>query len=177
MNMRLELKKIWRRAGSLVLVGGLLFFIYSCKGEITTGPTQPKVQTEKKTTATTTVEEEVEKEKKLGWSYNPSGKRDPFQLPELIGEERRSEGELVQYNLDQMWIDGIIVGGMRGDIAHIVLPNGNDYFVKVGDELGINHGRVKEIKSDGIIIEEQYLDPANPQQIRIVEKFLKMETY
>jgi len=176
MNMRLELKKIWRWAGSLILLGWVLFFVYSCKGEITTGPTQPTAKVEK-TTAPTAVEEEGEKEKKVGWSYNPSGKRDPFQMPELISEGKRSEGELVQYNLDQMWIDGIIVGGMRGDIAHIVLPNGNDYFVKVGDELGINHGRVKEIKPDGIVIEEQYLDPANPQQIRIVEKFLKMETY
>jgi hypothetical protein len=45
----------------------------------------------------------------------------------------------------------------------------------VGDEIGVNRGRVKQILPDGIVVEEQYLDPADPQKIRIVEKFLKME--
>ncbi len=117
--------------------------------------------------------EEEGKETKLVWSYDPTDKRDPFKLPAARGPEPYP---LRKYPLEQMWIDGIVLGGGANNVAHIILPDNSDWFVKVGDIIGINSGGVKEIKSDGILVEEQYLDPVDLSKIRIVEKFLRMET-
>ena len=151
---------------SLIWFGG-------CKGaQLASGPEAAKVTEKKPAPPPAEAEEENPKEKKLGWSYDPTGKRDPFQLVMVLNPGEATP--LTTTPLEQMWIDGIIVGGGR-DVAHVVLPDNTDWFVKVGDELGVNRGRVKQILPDGIVVEEQYLDPADPQKIRIVEKFLKME--
>jgi len=161
--------KLWAGAG--ICLG--LVWLAGCKGgQIASGPETAKAP-EPKPAAVAQPEAEAEGAgKKLGWSYDPTGKRDPFKTYEVQGSE--TVNPLITYNLDQMYIDGIIVGGGR-DVAHVVLPDGSDWFVKVGDEMGVNRGRVKQILSEGIVIEEQYLDPVDPQKIRIVEKFLKME--
>ena len=57
----------------------------------------------------------------------------------------------------------------------LLCRDNSDWFVKVNDELGVNHGHVKQILTDGIVVEERLLDPVDNSKIRIVEKFLKME--
>jgi len=162
--------KLWAGAG--ICLG--LVWLAGCKGaQIASGPETAKPPETKPAPAAAQPEEETAgKEKKLGWSYDPTGKRDPFKTYEVQPSE--TVNPLITYNLDQMYIDGIIVGAGR-DVAHVLIPDGSDWFVKVGDEMGVNRGRVKQILPDGIVIEEQYLDPVDPQKIRVVEKFLKME--
>jgi len=149
-----------------------LLWLAGCKGGKIESGTQPAKPEKPPAAAAAAGEEGAGEGKKLAWSYDPTGKRDPFARP-----DRLPEGEakgILQYNLDQMYIDGIFVGAGR-DIAHIILPDATDWFIKVGDEIGLNRGRVKQILADGIVVEEQYLDPVDPQKIRIVEKVLKME--
>ena len=150
----------------------ILILLSSCKGvQITTEPTtQPKPEL-----APPPTEEEMEgKETQLAWTYDPTGKKDPFKIPMI--ERPPPPFCTFGYYLDQMWIDAIIIGGGGNNIAHLLLPNQKDCFVKVGDIVGVNKGVVKEIKPDGIVVEEQFLDIRDPTKIRIVEKFLKMET-
>lgn len=157
----------------LIITGILIGFFLSLSscgsGQITTGPTS----TEKKSEELPPAEEEEEKEAKPSWSYNPENKKDPFKRPQV---GMPTEECIKSVYLDQLWIDGIIVGQGNKNVAHILCPNGDGYFIKVGDVLGVNKGVVKEIRTDGIIVEEQFVDPIDKNKIRIVDKFLKMET-
>ena len=166
-SKRIKIRWFFKIAGIFII----MFILIDCKGgQITTAPAGKK----KEEVAPPPSEEELEgKETKLVWSYDPTGKRDPFRVPSRQGP---GPNPLTAYNLDQMWIDGIIIGGGGKNIAHIILPDREGYFVKVGDILGINSGVVKEILPDGIVVEEQFLDPVDQNKIRIVEKFLRMET-
>jgi type IV pilus assembly protein PilP len=173
-----KMKNKLARFGKLitgVLFCAVLFCLAGCKGgQVATEaapaakPAEKKAVANADTQAGATVEE-----KKVAWSYDPTGKRDPFLPPKEMSKDNVLN-PLLSYNLDQMWIDGIFVGAGR-DVAHILLPDNSDWFVKVGDEIGVNRGRVKRIEPDGVVVEEQYLDPVDPQKIRIVEKFLRME--
>jgi Tfp pilus assembly protein PilP len=152
----------------------MLLWLGGCKNaQIASGPETAKPPEKKTPTPTETQEGGTVQEKKVTWSYDPTGKRDPF-LPAVGIEVGPVVPPLQQYNLDQMWIDGIFIGAGR-DVAHVFLPDNSDWFIKVGDEIGVNRGRVKRVESEGIVVEEQYLDPVDPQKIRIVEKFLRME--
>lgn len=157
----------------LIITGILIGFFLSLSscgsGQITTGPTS----TEKKSEELPPAEEEEEKEANPSWSYNPENKKDPFKRPQV---GMPTEECIKSVYLDQLWIDGIIVGQGNKNVAHILCPNGDGYFIKVGDVLGVNKGVVKEIRTDGIIVEEQFVDPIDKNKIRIVDKFLKMET-
>ncbi len=166
--MRVQKIKI----AGLVSAAGLilaLFFLAACGGgQISTTPTTQK----KETVAPPPSEEELEgKESKLAWSYDPTGKKDPFKVP-LPMEPPNPK---TRYYLEQLWIDGIIVGPDGKNIAHIITPGNQEFFISIGDTLGANKGIVKEIKAGGIVVEEQFLDPRDSSKIRIVDKFLKME--
>lgn len=156
----------------------LVFMLFACRGGPAPQPSQaqkaPKTTRAKKPTAKEK-EQALEEKKELGWVYDPTGKRDPFQPPREVTAKLKVVNPLLKYDLEQMWIDGIILGEGR-DIAHIILPDGSDHFVRVGTILGINRGIVKQILPDGIVVEERYIDPKNPEEIRIVEKILRMET-
>lgn len=118
---------------------------------------------------------EKDVEKVAEYSYDPTGKRDPFIVP--VPPEPDCTPKTC-YDLEQMRIDCIIWGsGM--EVAHVLLPSGKDVIVKKGDELGINHGRVKFIGDingqNTIVVEEIYVDPLKPADIHIIEKHLVME--
>ena len=114
-----------------------------------------------------------EPEKSKVWTYDPTGKRDIFEIPPPR-QNPCDKDPGTCYDLRQLWVDAIIYGsGM--DMAHVILPGNKDMMVKVGDELGLNHGRVKQIRANQIVIEEIYVDPARPSDIHIIEKVLQMK--
>ena len=172
--MKKVLKGILGIVVVVVLIG--IGFI-NCGGGEPTGRPTVSIAKKKKAPKPSVAEKEeaLGEEKAVGWSYDPTGKRNPFQPPRELKMAVGEINPLFKYDLEQMWIDGIVVGGGR-DVAHIILPDGSDYFIKVGDEIGINHGRVKQILPDGIVVEETYLDPKDPSKIRVVEKVLRMVT-
>ena len=171
MNNKLALfVKLMAGAGVCVL----LLWLGGCNAQVASGPETAKPPEKKPAVAAQTQEGATVQGKKVTWSYDPTGKRDPFMPAKDLDTGLGVIPKIQQYNLDQMWIDGIFVGAGR-DVAHILLPDNSDWFVKVGDEIGVNRGRVKRIEPEGIVVEEQYLDPVDPQKIRIVEKYLRME--
>ncbi|OGP61373.1 MAG: hypothetical protein A2V67_02120 [Deltaproteobacteria bacterium RBG_13_61_14] len=114
----------------------------------------------------------LEPSKATVWSYNPTGKRDIFEIPKPR-EDECQKNPLTCYDLRQLWVDAILFGsGM--DVAHVIMPNGKDAMLRVGDEVGLNHGRVKQIREKEIVIEEIYVDPAT-RDIHIIEKTMRMK--
>jgi len=123
------------------------------------------------------------------WSYDPTGKRDIFEVP-LPPTPPCQSNPGTCYDLGQLWVDAVIIGsGM--DVAHVILPGNKDLNVRVGDELGLNHGRVKQIRqketieklpggterkmrTPEVVIEEIYVDPST-QDIHMIEKLLTMK--
>jgi len=172
-----EKRLFWKRLVGIGILFVFLGLIFSCGGGPTPQPPQPKSAQGKPTKKPTAKEKEeaLEEKKELGWVYDPTGKQNPFQPPREITSRIVTTNPLLKYDLEQMWIDGIILGQGK-DIAHIILPDGSDHFVSVGAVLGINQGIVKQILPDGIVVEERYIDPRNPEEIRIVEKVLRMES-
>ena len=130
-----------------------------------------------------------EEAKATVWSYDPTGKRDIFEVPPPPPQPCQSNPGTC-YDLGQLWIDAVIIGsGM--DVAHVILPGGKELSVRVGDELGLNHGRVKQIRqketidqlpggterktrTPEVVIEEIYVDPST-QNIHVIEKILQMK--
>ncbi len=103
------------------------------------------------------------------WSYNPAGKRNPFEDLCKTG----CCGKKPVYGLSQMLLDGIIKG-QDHDVAHIRLPDKRDLYVKTGDEIGPNKGRVKQITENEVVVEEIYVDPADPSEIHVIEKIIEL---
>ncbi len=168
--------KILMRAIFGCWIAIFLISIVGCgEDEFTQAPSQPVQAAAKKTLEEKESDADAAGQKakvtKQIWTYDPTGKRDPF---EVLYQEIDGEQDLAtRYDLDQMWLDGIVWGAGK-DVAHIVLPSKEAIFITVGDELGINHGRVKQIRGNQVVVEEIYVDPANPSEIHIIEKILEM---
>jgi len=155
-----EKRLFWKRLVGIGILFVFLGLIFSCGGGPTPQPPQPKSAQGKPAKKPTAKEKEeaLEEKKELGWVYDPTGKQNPFQPPREITSRIVTTNPLLKYE------------------AHIILPDGSDHFVSVGAVLGINQGIVKQILPDGIVVEERYIDPRNPEEIRIVEKVLRMES-
>lgn len=95
------------------------------------------------------------------YTYNPSGRRDPF-TPIIIKEEKKAlagaKAPLERYPINEFKLAGVIWGGL-GYHAMLEGPDGKGYFVRVGTKIGPNQGVVKKITQTSMIIEEKYKDP------------------
>jgi Tfp pilus assembly protein PilP len=118
-------------------------------------------------------------ESSAGFSYNPGGRRDPF-APLIRRDEpavkvqtnRRPEalrGPLEQYELRQLRLIAVMV--VRGDPrAMVAAPDGKSYTVKVDDYIGINGGKVKNIQTRAMGVDEQGIRvEKNPDRIVVEE--------
>jgi len=126
---------------------------------------------------TATVAAEVETAGQF--TYNPGGRRDPF-TPLIRRDEpvaaikttRRPEalrGPLEQYELRQLRLIAVMV--VKGDPrAMVAAPDGKSYTVKLDDYIGINGGRVKDIQTRAVGVDEQGVRvEKNPDRIVIEE--------
>lgn len=96
--------------------------------------------------------------------YNPEGKIDPFvplfkeeqvALPTKEKKRRRANlTPLEKVDLSQLRLLGVILAP-SGNRAMVSEVNGKGYVVTVGTYMGIASGRVVEILSDRIIVEEE----------------------
>lgn len=95
------------------------------------------------------------------YTYNPSGRRDPF-TPIIIKEEKKAlagaKAPLERYPINEFKLAGVVWGGL-GYRAMLEGPDGKGYFVRVGTKIGPNQGVVKKITQTSMIIEEKYKDP------------------
>jgi type IV pilus assembly protein PilP len=93
--------------------------------------------------------------------FGPETVRDPFRpfikREEPIRPKGVIESPLLQYELSQLKLVAIIVGGNE-DRAMVEDSEGKGYIIRVGDYIGNRFGRVKQIRRDAVIIEEVYKD-------------------
>lgn len=121
----------------------------------------------------------VEAETDGEFVYNPRGRRDPFTplirrdvpAPSIQVTRRPEElrGPLERYELQQLRLIAVMVvsGAPR---AMVAAPDGRSYTVRIDDYVGINGGRVKDIQTRVMAIDDQGLRvERNPDRIVVEE--------
>jgi type IV pilus assembly protein PilP len=136
-------------------------------------PSSPPTKTkspavEKKKEGTAQVAEKKEPEKKepdkeeAVYSYNPTGKPDPFKPFIQLTPVKKGSGSfpltpLQKFDISQLKLVAII-STPEGNIALVEDATGKGYFLKKGTLVGKNDGKVTKIFKDRVIIEEVYQD-------------------
>jgi len=102
------------------------------------------------------------------YKYNPAGKPDPFKPfieQELAAKQRPEKAKpLSIFPLQRAGIDEFKLVGISGDEkvrkAIVQDAKGKIYPLFIGTYIGLNNGRVAEILSDSVIVEEKFKAPA-----------------
>lgn len=107
------------------------------------------------------------------WSYSPVGKRDPFRsyLDDLAeateGQSPARETQPTEeFDLGQYRLTALVTGTSQPK-AMVEDPKGVGHTLRIGSHLGKNGGRVTRISGQGIIVVEEYKDPATGKRIRV----------
>ncbi|MHB8845896.1 MAG: pilus assembly protein PilP [Nitrospirota bacterium] len=131
------------------------------KTPVTASTPVPAQQPKTALTSTVTATAPVAASAAESYTYNPSGRRDPF-TPIIIKEEKKAlagaKAPLERYPINEFKLAGIVWGGL-GYRAMLEGPDGKGYFVRVGTKIGPNQGVVKKITQTSMIVEEKYKDP------------------
>jgi type IV pilus assembly protein PilP len=144
----------------------LLFFIAGCgEGPIPSSiPQKGKslLLEKKKAEQVKNLEKEsLEKKGEIEYSYDPTGKVDPFKPFIQITSQGSSKYSpltpLQKYDISQLKLVAIIITP-GGNTALVEDTTGKGYFLKKGTGIGKNDGRVTKILKDQVIIEETYQD-------------------
>ncbi len=179
-KMRFQKAKKSKALFSFVFIA-LFLFVMGC-GEQTPPPSpavKGKLSTvDKKKVEPAKVDEKKEEEKKeeVEYSYNPSGKADPFkpfiQLT-LVKESQRGVPltPLQKYEISQLKLVAII-SSPEGNIALIEDSSGKGYFLKKGTLIGKNDGKVTRILKDKVIVEEVFEDVMGKKKVNEISLFL-----
>jgi len=152
--------------GWMTFLIAFLFLIGACGGGTPPPSVPPKAKSpvaEKKKEEPTKVAEKKEPEKKgeVEFSYNPSGKPDPFkpfiELAPVRSARTVPLTPLQKYDLSQLKLVAII-STPEGHVALIEDGTKKGYFLKKGTWIGKNDGKVTKILMDRVIVEEVYQD-------------------
>lgn len=152
--------------GWMIFSIALLFLIGACGGGISPSSPPPKAKSpavEKKKEEPTKVAEQKEPEKKgeVEFSYNPTGKPDPFRPFIELAPVRTPRAvpltPLQKYDLSQLKLVAII-STPDGNVALVEDGTKKGYFLKRGTWIGKNDGKVTKILKDRVVVEELYQD-------------------
>ena len=107
-----------------------------------------------------------------GYSYDPTGKRDPFRSfiwdrPDKMAAVAEA-GPLGQFDLSQLEVVGVVwrTGNAR---ALVTDPSGESYIVGQGAAIGKNRGRVVSIDDNMVTVKEIYVDYLGQETTKDVE--------
>ena len=162
--MGLQNVRCHRILGGLVSIAFLLLVV-GCGGGTPTSSVPPKEKAppaEKskapppQVPATPGAEKKQEKE----FTYDPSGKGDPFKPFIQLGRASTARGPLSplqQYDLSQLKLVAII-SAPEGNIALVEDAAGKGFFLRRGADVGKNDGKVTKILKDRVIVEETSQD-------------------
>lgn len=108
------------------------------------------------------------------YSYNPSGRRDPFSV--VLKDSRSEEPNqhlppLQQLSLTELNVIGIVWGGF-GYSAMVQAPDGKGYTVRQGTRVGPNGGAVSSITENAVVVQERFTDVYGNKQVREYVKLL-----
>ncbi|TAJ07776.1 MAG: hypothetical protein EPO61_11630 [Nitrospirae bacterium] len=103
-----------------------------------------------------------------GYSYDPSGRRDPFKPIGL--EKQTKEGNLdlpplQRVGLTEVSLIAIIWGGY-GYSAMVQTPDGKGYTVRQGTKIGPNNGVISAITENSLVVQERFTDVYGNKQVR-----------
>jgi type IV pilus assembly protein PilP len=137
----------------------------------------PSVEKKKVEPAKVVEKKEPEKKEEVEYSYNPTGKPDPFkpfiQLTPLREASRKIPlTPLQKYEISQLKLVAII-STPEGNIAMVEDSTGKGYFLKKGTWIGKNDGKVTKILKDKVIIEEVYQDIFGQVKTNEISLFLQ----
>lgn len=111
----------------------------------------------------------------LNYTYNPFGKRDPFQS--LIFERGQrgpaDQNPLLSYELSKFTLTGII-WGISNPKAIVVDGSGQGHVISRGMIMGVNKGKVVRILKNEVIVAEEIRNPLG--QLIVNEYSLKLKT-
>ena len=156
-----------------------LFLLLGC-GEGTAPVSLPKKASlpaaEANKTATAKSEEKKEPEKEEAYSYNPTGKPDPFKpfLQLTPYREPRSAPltPLQKYETSQLKLVAVLFTP-EGNIGLVEDATGKGYFVKKGTLVGKNDGKVTKILNDRVMVEEVFLDVWGQKKVNEIALLLQ----
>lgn len=144
-----------------------LFLIGGCGGGTPPSSLPPKAKSPvmekgKEDVTKVTEKKEPEKKEETEYSYNPTGKPDPFKpfiqlTPVREASRNVPMTPLQKYEVSQLKLVAII-SLVEGNIALVEDATGKGYFVKKGTFIGRNDGKVTKILKDKVVIEEVYQD-------------------
>ncbi len=169
----------------LVISIAFLFLVSSCGGGTAPPSVPPKakasIPARKKAAAppqapSKAEKKEVAKKEEPEYSYNPTGKQDPFKpFIQLTPSDKLPKGAfltpLQKYDVSQLKLVAIITIP-DGNVALVEDAQGKGYFLKKGALIGRNDGKVKTILKDKVIIEEVYLDAIGQSKRNEISLFL-----
>jgi Tfp pilus assembly protein PilP len=94
------------------------------------------------------------------YTYNPFGKRDPFEsfLRGKAEERVLSDNPLLNFDLSKFKLVGI-VWGMANPRAIVLDGDGKGHIIRNGTRIGRNRGRVMRILKDRVVVAEEFRDP------------------
>ncbi|MBF0316778.1 MAG: pilus assembly protein PilP [Nitrospirae bacterium] len=120
----------------------------------------------------------------IPYEYKPEGRRDPFMsILELNKKKRQKEkgprdtrilSPLETNNLTNVKLIGIVID-QRDRYASVVMPDGRAFAIKKGTFIGMNGGKVVEIRPDRIIIEEMMVDDLGKNIVKRTSMCLSQE--
>jgi len=167
MSQKIKTKKITEY---VLLVGGLVLLLFvGCENNIVpkqfalvTGKKKPKQVNIVETKAVLDVMPTLPSEQRL-YAYSGNARRDVFKSlltkkkTMRTVKEKRKLTPLEKFDISEFKLVGVLWGeyGKRGVVQ---IADGKVFNVKVGKRIGKNGGRVKEILSDRIVIEEKHYD-------------------
>jgi len=107
-----------------------------------------------------------------GYSYDPTGKRDPFRSfvwdrPDKM-QAIAEAGPLGQFDLSQLEVVAVVwrTGNAR---ALVEDPSGESYIVGEGAAIGKNRGHVVSIDDNTVVVKETYVDYLGQETTKDVE--------
>ncbi|HUL36283.1 MAG TPA: pilus assembly protein PilP [Thermodesulfobacteriota bacterium] len=161
-KQRNNLRRLW-----ITFSVVLLFLVAACGGgtppaSVPSKANAPVAEKKKEDPAKVVAEKnEGEKKGEVEFSYNPSGKPDPFRPFIELTPARVPRAvpltPLQKYDISQLKLVAII-STPEGNVALIEDGTKKGYFLKKGTWIGKNDGKVTKIHKDRVIVEEVYQD-------------------
>jgi Tfp pilus assembly protein PilP len=110
------------------------------------------------------------------FSYDPTGKRDPFRSFEYERPDRRPDdevrGPLEKFELGQLNLVAVV---WRTDNAKALVmdPSGQSYIVGNGTRIGKNEGKVIRIGDNTMVVKETYVDHLGNKTTKDIERRIR----
>jgi Tfp pilus assembly protein PilP len=112
-----------------------------------------------------------------GYSYDPSGRRDPFVSLTARGGEVAPAGArpagVPGLLVNEVTVKGVLKSSKGGFIALVQAPDNRTYIVKAGDK--VFDGLVKTITQDTVVFSQDVNDPLSLVKQREVRKAIRPE--